>query len=585
MKPKWLFPTILIVLVTLACNLGVSPDNNTEKTETPKKVIASKTPKPLTPTNTSEPEDKPTATETASVETGSITDLEQAEKGVFRIEVAGGFELPAFGDFQQNWSGSGFIIDPSGLAITNNHVVTGAATLKVFFYGETKPRNARILGASECSDLAVIDLEGDDYPFFDWYTDDVKLGMDVFSLGFPLNDPELTRHKGTISKRAADISTNWTSVNSVLEHDAIINPGSSGGPLITENGRVVGVNYAQAQTYDQYYAITYKEVKSILEDLKEGKNVMWVGINGEAFVSEDASLSGILVYSVASGSPADKAGIKSGDILVKMEGISLAEKGTMKEYCDILRSKGDEASLKVRVFRYSTGEFLEGQINGKPLVVTEKGNTGQSGQNNQNNQGQGGQGNQGNDNKEQAPAFFRDEFENGLGNYFYFFMHGKDREENRPYSKDGKLVFHIADKQTYVYLAYDPYTYDNVLISAEAENRGVNTNNLSLICRYVPDEGFYEFIIYSSGLYEIWRFKDKYELLYNGGSKHLKMGKETNQFAAECDGKNLTLFINGYKERTVTDSTFKEGRVGLGVSTLDSVPVEVEFEYFEIAKP
>ena len=57
------------------------------------------------------------------------------------------------------------IIDPSGIAVTNNHVVTGAATLKVFLEGETEPRNATVLGASECWDLAVIDIEGDDFPY------------------------------------------------------------------------------------------------------------------------------------------------------------------------------------------------------------------------------------------------------------------------------------------------------------------------------------------------------------------------------------------------------------------------------------
>jgi len=68
-------------------------------------------------------------------------------------------------------SGSGFIIDPGGIAVTNNHVVTGAARIKVYFSGSEKAYNARILGVSECSDLAVIDIEGDGYPYLDWYTE------------------------------------------------------------------------------------------------------------------------------------------------------------------------------------------------------------------------------------------------------------------------------------------------------------------------------------------------------------------------------------------------------------------------------
>jgi hypothetical protein len=88
--------------------------------------------------------------------------------------------------------GSGFIIDEAGVAVTNNHVVTGAAFLQVWVGGESEARNARVLGVSECSDLAVIDIEGEGYPYLESFDGPVSTGTTVFAAGFPLGDPEFT---------------------------------------------------------------------------------------------------------------------------------------------------------------------------------------------------------------------------------------------------------------------------------------------------------------------------------------------------------------------------------------------------------
>jgi serine protease Do len=192
------------------------------------------------------------ATEAPTVEakaspatSGAISELDQVKDATIQIEAQGTFIDPEVGLMLNDAGrGSGFIIDPSGIAVTNNHVVTGAALLKVWVGGESEPRNAKILGVSECSDLAVIDIEGDGYPYLDWYTDDINVGLDVYAAGYPLGDPEFTLTRGIISKAKADGESNWASVDEVLEHDATINPGNSGGPLITTEGKVVGVNYA-----------------------------------------------------------------------------------------------------------------------------------------------------------------------------------------------------------------------------------------------------------------------------------------------------------------------------------------------------
>jgi serine protease Do len=163
------------------------------------------------------------------------------ESAVIRVEAQGTFAesagtLTAYQEMTGGWSGSGFIVDPKGIAVTNNHVVTGAATLDVYVGDSDEPVSARVLGTSECSDLAVIDLEGDGYPFLEWYGGDVQAGLDVTAARFPLGDPEYTLYSGIVSKENADGETNWASVDHVIEHDANIQPGNSGGPLVTDDG-------------------------------------------------------------------------------------------------------------------------------------------------------------------------------------------------------------------------------------------------------------------------------------------------------------------------------------------------------------
>jgi serine protease Do len=303
------------------------------------------------------------------VPAGLVTNLTDLKKATIQIEGQGTFIDPEFG-YMANAAGfgSGFIIDPSGIAVTNNHVVTGAALLKVWVGGDNdKVYNARILGVSECSDLAVIDIDGDGFPYLSWYEDPAKVGLEVYTAGFPLGDPEYTMTKGIVSKEKADGETSWASVDSVIEHDATINPGNSGGPLADENGKIVGVNYAGSGDTNQYFAIDRATALSVIEQLRAGKDVDSIGINGEAVASEDGTIAGIWVSSVETGSPADKTGVKPGDIITKLENLDLATDGTMKDYCDILRTHNPEASLAVEVLRWDTQEVLEGQLNGRTL--------------------------------------------------------------------------------------------------------------------------------------------------------------------------------------------------------------------------
>jgi len=299
---------------------------------------------------------------------GAISSMDNAQDGVIRIVATGTFQDPEVGlQLNSAGTGSGFIIDPSGIAVTNNHVVTGAATLEVFVGGSADPVNARILGVSECADLAVIDLEGEGYSYFDWYTDEIAVNLDVRSAGYPLGTTEFTLTRGIVSKAAANGETAWASVDAVIEHDARINPGNSGGPLLDDGARVVGVNYAGNASTGQNFSVAASLARKIVEQLAAGTDVQSIGINGRAVFDEAAEIAGIWVASVESGSPASNAGIEGGDIITRLEDLVLATDGTMKTYCDVLQTKGSDQVLKVEVLRFATAEVLEGELNGRAL--------------------------------------------------------------------------------------------------------------------------------------------------------------------------------------------------------------------------
>lgn len=300
---------------------------------------------------------------------GAVSSLDDVRAATVRIEAVGTFVDPDFGAFEGAGSGSGFVIDPSGIAVTNNHVVTGAGMLQVHADGETRPRNARVLGVSECSDLAVIQIDGPELPWLEWFEGAAEPGLDVYAAGYPLGDPEYTLTRGIIAKARAFGDTPWASIDHVIEHDANIQPGNSGGPLVVADGRVVGVDYAAASftNQSQFFAIAASDARPIVERLRVGEDVDSLGINSQAVVSDDGSLSGVWVAAVASGSIADRAGIAPGDIITRLEGVSLGTDGTMRDYCDVLRSHAPGAELAIEVLRYDTSEVLEGRLNGRPL--------------------------------------------------------------------------------------------------------------------------------------------------------------------------------------------------------------------------
>ncbi|MDO8309492.1 MAG: trypsin-like peptidase domain-containing protein [Actinomycetota bacterium] len=322
-----------------------------------------------------------TSAATAAASDGAITSYKDAQKAVIQIVADGEYVDIMTGEAtQSSGAGSGFIIDPTGIAVTNAHVVEGAGSIQVYVGGSDDPINAKILGVSECNDLAVIDLNGDGYPFLAWTTATPDLGTEVWAAGFPLGDPQYTLVDGSLAKNNADGDTSWASLDYALQDTAQIQPGNSGGPLLFADGSVIGVNYMAADVTNttQFFAIPADLAAPVVEVLRTGADQDSIGINGEAFYDSEQDLAGVWVSGVRSGSPASNAGVEPGDVILQMEGRDVVKAqdvgdfgATKAGYCDVLRTKGTDAAIKIQVFRPSTGEVLEGEVNNpqKPLAA------------------------------------------------------------------------------------------------------------------------------------------------------------------------------------------------------------------------
>ena len=264
-------------------------------------------------------------------------------------------------------AGSGFIVDPEGIVVTNAHVVNGGNLFDVYLYGESEPRNAVLLGVSECDDLAVLDIRGSGFPYLLWQDTPLAPSQVVYAAGFP--GGEYTETRGAYKMPAgAETVTGLPSTRSCATQQSCI-PATRAGRCSTAQGRVAGVNFAANEEENLYFAINQELAIPLAEQLAEGQDVDSIGINGLAF-DEGDDWFGIWVVAVKSGSPADQAGLQPGDVIYRMEGIGLAGDGTMRDYCDILRSHRPGDTIEFDALRGDA--YYVGQINGRPMIAREE---------------------------------------------------------------------------------------------------------------------------------------------------------------------------------------------------------------------
>ena len=278
-------------------------------------------------------------------------------------------------------SGSGIVIDGDGTILTNNHVVAGADSLEVRF-SDGSVASATVVGRDPGNDLALVRAELDGLELTAATlgdSDAVRTGDPILALGNPFN-LEGTLTQGIVSgvDRTFSAGGNTRPLRNMIQIDAAVNPGNSGGPLINCQGEVIGVNtLLENPTGDNVnvgvaFAVPINAAKQSLTDMRAGSTVShsWLGIAGQEItpaLAGDLGLSvekGVYVTLVAAGSPAEDAGLqgafgseseansgasvpKGGDVIVAVDGQDVASVDELAAYLDGEKKPGETVSLRI----------------------------------------------------------------------------------------------------------------------------------------------------------------------------------------------------------------------------------------------
>ena len=253
--------------------------------------------------------------------------------------------------------GSGFIIDEKGIVVTNNHVIQGADDIIVRAEGD-KEYKAKVIGADPLSDIAVLQLDSkiNFKPVKFGNSDKARIGDWVIAIGNPFGLGG-TVTSGIISARNRSIGL--SRYEDYIQTDASINSGNSGGPLFDMNGDVIGINTAilgRSGSIGIGFAIPSNSAKIVINQLIEFGETKrgWLGVRIQDVTKEIADVEnlgearGALVASVAENSPSDKAGVKSGDIILEFNGEKILE---MKQLPIIVARTEVGKKVKVKIWR------------------------------------------------------------------------------------------------------------------------------------------------------------------------------------------------------------------------------------------
>lgn len=240
--------------------------------------------------------------------------------------------------------GSGVIVNTNGTILTNNHVVEGADKITVQM-SDNKTYDAKVVGADELSDLAVIKIEGENLPFLNLgNSDSVRVGDIVLAIGNPLGIGQ-TVTAGIISAKGRRTGLSDGSFEDFLQTDAPINRGNSGGALVNLNGELIGINSqilspggSGGGNIGIAFSIPSNMAKSVMDQLlKDGKvRRGMLGVNIQNITDDTAKAleltekTGILVSNVKPGSSADKGGVKRGDIITKINGDKIEDSNVLR---------------------------------------------------------------------------------------------------------------------------------------------------------------------------------------------------------------------------------------------------------------
>ena len=274
-------------------------------------------------------------------------------------------QVPEMPDRGQQGSGSGFIVSKDGYILTNNHVVANMDRVSVTL-ADKRTFDARVIGKDPTTDVAVVKIEGNNFPFVSLGDEKAsRVGQWVLAIGNPL-DLDFTVTAGIISAKNRSVrdlpGRSSYSITDFIQTDAAINPGNSGGPLVNIRGEVIGINSAIASGtgfYSGYgFAIPIGLAKTVMNDLIEHGEVRRaiVGVSLLEVDPEDAEAAGMKEIRGAKvadftdkDSPALKAGLEPGDIIVAVDGKPVDQVNSLQR---IIREYRVGQTAKVEVMRF-----------------------------------------------------------------------------------------------------------------------------------------------------------------------------------------------------------------------------------------
>ncbi len=263
----------------------------------------------------------------------------------------------------QQASGSGVIIREDGYIVTNNHVVDNADKVEVVL-NDKRTLTAKVIGTDPSTDLALLKVDEKDLPYiFFGNSDSVKVGQWVLAVGNPFN-LESTVTAGIVSAKGRNINIikdkNNSAIESFIQTDAAVNPGNSGGALVSTSGELIGINSAIATPTGAYagysFAIPVNIVKKVIDDLTHFGVVQraFLGINPVEMTDELANkadvqdLKGVYVGNVIAASAAAEAGLQKGDVITKMDDLQIKSVPEMMEH---VGSKRPGDNIKIDFLR------------------------------------------------------------------------------------------------------------------------------------------------------------------------------------------------------------------------------------------
>jgi serine protease Do len=270
--------------------------------------------------------------------------------------------------------GSGFLMTEDGYVMTNNHVVEGASKLTVTL-ADGREMEGRVVGTDPSSDVAVVKIDGNNFPMLvPGDSDAVQVGEWVLAIGSPFGLPG-TVTSGIVSATGRD-AVGITDYENFLQTDAAINPGNSGGPLVNLSGQVIGINTAIASRTGAYngigFAIPINMARDIFLQLVDNGSVTrgHLGIIIQRLTPElatsfglESDTAGLLVGDVSGGSPADKAGIEPGDIVVEFDGKKVRDMGAFR---NLVAAKSPESKVEIVVLRNKSRKTLTVTLGQRP---------------------------------------------------------------------------------------------------------------------------------------------------------------------------------------------------------------------------